>query len=65
VAADVDIRTPELILGSLVMKELNGGVHASAFNSATVSATTVDAGVLKIGGTQFVPGEYATHLEVT
>ena len=64
-AADVDIRTPELHLGSLVMKEQNGAVHASAFGTPLLVATSVQTSTLLIAGTQFVPGDYATHVEVT
>jgi hypothetical protein len=65
VAADVDIRTPELHLGSLVMKEQNGAVHASAFGTPLLVATSVQTSTLVIAGTQFVPGEYATMADVT
>jgi hypothetical protein len=65
VVADVDIRTPELWLGAMVMKEQNGAVHAPAFESSLVSATIVDAGALRIAGVQFVPEDYATHDGVT
>ena len=64
-AADVDIRTPELHLGSLVMKEQNGAVHASAFGTPLLVATSVQTSTLVIAGTQFVPGEYATMADVT
>jgi hypothetical protein len=65
VTADIDIRTLELHLGSMIMKEQNGAVHASAFGTSLLVATSVQTSSLLIAGTEFNPNEYATHAEVT
>jgi hypothetical protein len=65
VYADEEIHTPELYVGVQLLKELNGALHTAALDTVLLEASIVDAGALKIAGTQFFPNDYATHLEVT